>query len=183
MFTPLILRLCIFRNDKKLGTDLTGVKDGCAYCEEPKDTWSAIDTISNGFKLTRTLAGLEDLWESLDKNKDGELIRRTGDYEVRKGLCHKPVTIRPLWHFTVCHKVQNICCSLNFYLIILQWSHFLDHKIKILIHLMVGHFDWNQYKWVLAEVKKAKMVVQQTLKPGGGGPESSNIGSVHLTQE
>ena len=71
------------------------MKDGCAYCEEPKDTWSVIDTISNGFKRTRTLAGLEDLWESLDKNKDGELIRRTGDYEVRKGLCHKPVTIRP----------------------------------------------------------------------------------------
>ena len=84
---------------------MTGVMDGCAWCETHKDQWSDVDTIEEGFKLTRSLEGLRDLWDSLDKNKNGYLIRRTGDYEVRKGLCHQPVTTRPLWHFTVCHKV------------------------------------------------------------------------------
>ena len=86
---------------------LTGVMDGCAWCEAPKDKWSDIESIKAGFELTRTLPGLQDLWEDLNKNRQGELIRRTGDYRVRKGLCHKPVTTRPLWHFTVCHKVDN----------------------------------------------------------------------------
>ena len=84
---------------------LTGVMDGCAWCETPKDEWSDIECIKAGFNLTRTLPGLQALWEDLDKNRQGELIRRAGDYRVRKGLCHKPVTTRPLWHFTVCHKV------------------------------------------------------------------------------
>ena len=94
-----------FRNDKKFDMALTGVMDGCAWCEAPKDEWSDIESIKAGFELTRTLPGLQALWEDLDKNRQGELIRRTGDYRVRKGLCHKPVTTRPLWHFTVCHKV------------------------------------------------------------------------------
>ena len=42
---------------------------------------------------------------------------------------------------------------------------------------MVGHLDWNQYKWVLPQITKAKKKVQQTLKPGGGGAGSSNIGN------
>ena len=97
--------LSFTRNDKKFDMALTGVMDGCAWCEAPKDEWSDIESIKAGFELTRTLPGLQALWEDLDKNRQGELIRRTGDYRVRKGLCHKPVTTRPLWHFTVCHKV------------------------------------------------------------------------------
>ena len=87
---------------------LTGIMDGCAWCEVPKSKWSDIETIESGFELTRTLEGTQDLWDNLDKNSHGDLIRRPGDYEVRKGLCHKPVTTRPLFHFTVCHKVKII---------------------------------------------------------------------------
>ena len=85
---------------------LTGVMDGCAWCEEHKQTWSDPDAIQKGFKLSRSLAGLQELWKTLDKNRHGELIRRTGDYSVRKGLCHEPVTTRELFHFTICHKVM-----------------------------------------------------------------------------
>ena len=56
--------------------------------------------------------------------------------------------------------------------------HFLNHKIKILLHLMVGHMDWNQYKHVMPSLKAAKCRVQAALKPGGGGEGSSNIGIV-----
>ena len=85
---------------------LTGVMHGCAWCEEPKDTWSVPAAIQRGFKITRSLKGLKALWRKLDKNRrTGKLIRRKGDYNVRKGLCHKPVTTRDLFHFTICHKV------------------------------------------------------------------------------
>ena len=45
---------------------------------------------------------------------------------------------------------------------------------------MVGHFDWYQYKWIMADVTQAKRKVQQALKPGGGGPGSSNIGNSEI---
>lgn len=57
--------------------------------------------------------------------------------------------------------------------------HFLEHKVKILIHLMISHYDWNQYKNVLPSVKEAKRKVQGALKPGGGGPNSTNIGKLN----
>ena len=140
---------------------LTGVLDGCAWCEEHKDSWSEPTAIVRGFKITRSLRKLQRLWDKLDKNKKtGALIRRKGDFSVRKGLCHQPVTTRDLFHFTVCHK----------------WSHFLDHKVEILIHLMIDHMDWYQWKSVLPAVKEAKRIIQQALKPGGAGANSSNIG-------
>ena len=46
------------------------------------------------------------LWESLPKTRSGEVVKRTGDYAVRKGLCHAPITIRELYPVTVCHKVN-----------------------------------------------------------------------------
>ena len=104
-YIPLQFNDCHHRNDKKFDMALTGVMHGCAWCEEPKENWGDPATIKKGFKLTRSLEGLNKLWRSLDKNKAGQLIRREGDYSVRKGLCHKPVTTRELFHFTVCHKV------------------------------------------------------------------------------
>ena len=94
------------RNDKKFDMLLTGVMDGCAWCEEHKSTWSDPDTIQQGFQITRSMAGLYELWDSLDKNRHGELIRRPDDFSVRKGLCHKPSAKRDLFHFTICHKVK-----------------------------------------------------------------------------
>ena len=86
---------------------LTGVMDGCAWCEHHKDSWSDPAVIVEGFRITRSLKKLNRLWDRLDKNKSkGTLIRRKGDFSVRKGLCHKPVTTRELCHFTVCHKVD-----------------------------------------------------------------------------
>ena len=86
---------------------LTGVMDGCAWCVEHKCTWSLPESIEEGFEITRNMAGLHDLWSSLGKSRDGELIRREDDYEVRKGLCHQPISLRDLFHFTICHKVRN----------------------------------------------------------------------------
>ena len=88
--------------------------DGCAWCEVHKDKWADPDTIKEGFEITRTLEGLQELWRTLDKNKSGELLREVGDFDIRKGLCHEPVTTRPLFHFTVCHKVSFLKLKGNY---------------------------------------------------------------------
>ena len=210
---------------------LTGVMDGCSWCEHHRSRWNDPAAIQDGFLITRSMEGLHTLWEKLDKNRNGELIRRDGDFSVRKGLCHKPLSIRDLFHFTICHKVPKYfgldqspsmilrlfllfqACSpstiLRLFLLfqawslgkrilikkelefewwsctnkfcfwhktLFQWMHFLNHKIKILLHLMVDHLDWNQYKHVMPSLKAAKCRVQAALKPGGGGDGSSNIG-------
>ena len=63
---------------------LTGVMDGCAWCEEHKKNWSDPKFIRDGFKLTRSIEGLKELWLSLDKDRSGKIIRRLDDYSVRK---------------------------------------------------------------------------------------------------
>ena len=86
---------------------LTGKIDGCSWCDLHKSTWNSPDAIREGFPISISMEGLHSLWESLDKNRQGELIRREDDYSVRKGLCHKPISKRDLFHFTICHKVTN----------------------------------------------------------------------------
>ena len=73
------------------------------------DTWNDPQMITEGqgFPITRSLARLQELWENLEKDRKGEVIRRLGDFSTRKGLRHKLVTRRVLWHFTVCHKVRK----------------------------------------------------------------------------
>ena len=85
---------------------LTGVMDGCAWCEVHKDRWADPAAIREGFMLTRTMEGMQELWKCLPRDKKGEVVRETGDWDTRRGLCHAPVTLRPLYHFTVCHKVR-----------------------------------------------------------------------------
>ena len=41
---------------------MTGAMDGCAWCKDHKDKWSDVSTIEEGFKLTRTFQGFQDMW-------------------------------------------------------------------------------------------------------------------------
>ena len=47
---------------------------------------------------------------------------------------------------------------------------------------MIDHQDWFQWKSILPEVKRAKKTIQQVLKPGGGGVNSTNIGKYRFLQ-
>ena len=54
----------------------------------------------------------------------------------------------------------------------------IDHKMKIVFHLMVGHFNWIQDASVKEEIAAAKRTVQHVLKPAKipGGTKEDNIG-------
>ena len=62
------------------------------------------------FLMVRTLRGLKDNWMILDKRRSGKVIRRTGDFVIRKGQCLEPAAVVDMYPFTVTHK----------------WIHFID---------------------------------------------------------
>ena len=152
----------IDRTDKKMDRLLTGVGDGCDSCLVPRAMWTDEMTIAEGFPKNRTLENMRETWEALRKNKDGTVFKQTGDYATRLGLCREPVTLRDTLTFTITHK----------------WMILIDHKMKILYHLMIGHFNWIEDASVKAEIAAAKKVVQDVLKPAKvhGGSAEENIG-------
>ena len=52
----------------------------------------------------------------------------------------------------------------------------VNHKIRIIIHLIIEHHNWIEDASIKDEVKKAKETVQRVLKPGGGDGTASRIG-------
>ena len=85
---------------------LSGIGDGCDSCLTPRRLWTDIETIEEGFPKNRTFENIRETWDSLAKDKDGEVVKRTGDYETRKGQCHEPLTLRETLSFSMTHKVS-----------------------------------------------------------------------------
>ena len=57
----------------------------------------------------------------------------------------------------------------------------LNHKVKIIQHLVIGHHNWIEDATVKEEIKSAKQLVQKVLKPGQcpGGSRDDNIGKFY----
>ena len=51
---------------------------------------------------------LREHWECLKKTPGGDVVRREGDYLVRRGQCLPPVSLRELFVYTVTHKVTHL---------------------------------------------------------------------------
>ena len=56
----------------------------------------------------------------------------------------------------------------------------LDHKVKVLTHLQIGHLNWIEDSTVKADLAEAKRVIQEALKPGQvpEGSEEDNQGTL-----
>ena len=54
----------------------------------------------------------------------------------------------------------------------------MNHKVKIVMHLIIGHHKWIEDASVKKDIKLAKELVQKTLKPNQcpGGTRDANIG-------
>ena len=57
----------------------------------------------------------------------------------------------------------------------------VNHKVRIINHIMVGHFNWVEDATIKPSIKKAKEVLQKALKPGQvvGGSKKENIGQAY----
>ena len=58
----------------------------------------------------------------------------------------------------------------------------MNHKIKVVEHLHIGHHNWIEDVTVQPEIKAAKELVQQVLKLSQcpGGSQDDNIGKIIL---
>ena len=54
----------------------------------------------------------------------------------------------------------------------------INHKVKIILHLRIGHYNWIEDMQVKPKIKMEKEVLQKALKPGQvpGGSSAENIG-------
>ena len=89
---------------------LTGVGNECDSCTAPRSLWSNPAAIDAGFSMDRSFVNVQETWDSLEKNKEGEVIKRKADYEKRQGMCHRPQNVRPTLSFTITHKDCSFIC-------------------------------------------------------------------------
>ena len=88
-----------------------------------------------------------------EQRKTNGSIRREGhNFETRLGTTHAPVTKRELCVITVTHK----------------YIHWIQYDVKILVHLMLGHYSWIQGKDMEAAIKVKMQLVQDALRPRDG---------------
>ena len=95
------------RNDKKMARILSGVGDGCDSCLAPRSMWTDEEAIQDGFSMNRTYENTQKTWANLPRNSKGELIKKTGDFEARQGLCNPPISLREPTSFSITHKVRG----------------------------------------------------------------------------
>ena len=59
----------------------------------------------------------------------------------------------------------------------------INHKIKIIIHLVLEHYNWIEDASIKDKIKSVKEVVQRALKPNQhpGGSKEDNIGMTFKT--
>ena len=59
----------------------------------------------------------------------------------------------------------------------------INHKIKIIIHLVLEHYNWIEDASIKDKIKSVKEVVQRALKPNQhpGGSKEDNIGITFKT--
>ena len=93
---------------------MSGVGDGCDSCLIPRALWTDDDTIDEGFPKNRTMENMRETWKSLQKREDGTVVKATGDYETRLGLCREPVSLRDTLSFTITHKVSSGSVKVGF---------------------------------------------------------------------
>ena len=90
---------------------MSGVGDGCDSCLAPRSKWTDEDAINDGFPMDRNFEKTRETWANLPRNAKGDIVKRTGDFDSRQGLCHKPKYLREPLSFAITHKVRE---SLNF---------------------------------------------------------------------
>ena len=63
-------------------------------------------------------------------------------------------------------------------IISVQWMKVVDHDMKLIFHLMIGHFYWVEDASVKGKIAEAKQKAQEVLKPGQvpGGSKEDNEG-------
>lgn len=143
----------IERADHAYNQILTGQYHGCLNCRSHPDEFTDLEKIQEGFPQDRNVEFNRDIYEALEKDGNGRLLSRTGDWQTRFGVTQAPVSIREIWKYTLLHK--NI--------------HLMYFDVKLLEIAMIKHKTWIL---TAADKKRIKTgprkVIQEALAPGDG---------------
>ena len=89
--------------DGKLHSLLIGLGGAfCCLCSSSESVCNDVEFISAGFVVDRSL---EQTWEICNENLHLQENRKTGDYEVRKGVTQKPITLEDISNLHPLHNV------------------------------------------------------------------------------
>ena len=137
--------------DMKLKKEWSGLGGAdCILCESKKADWKNVTKIEEGFPITRLAEDTKKLWTELSMN--GEITRKSGDYESRKGLTNNPLTDSDQHHICVTHSYINV----------MSWF------LKVLYRCNISFESWVEKSTVLGEpIRKAKVRVQNKLESVG----------------
>ena len=125
----------------------------CIICESQKKDWMDREKIVNGFTITRSAKSSAELYEKLVFEGEGEIARKSGDYDIRKGMTNRPMT----------HSDQHSITILHSYINVLGWF------LKVLYRCHISYQCWIEKKTVLGlPLRRAKDRVQNILREKTG---------------
>ena len=116
----------------------------CDLCDFSKEQCHNVDVIANGFKINRTVQDLHNIFE--DIQQDGEVVKASGDYNIRGGLTTKPIPTSEVKSVQVLHGLLRS----------------FDHFMKVCVHLLAHVYDWSEspHSTTKAFLTQAKKEIQ-----------------------
>ena len=92
--------------DGKMVTNLLNCGGSyCTMCNKSQEDCQKIETIRAGFLIERDVETIRDLALSLMDTESGEVVKKKGDYNTRRGVCGQPLTKTDLTkNIPVCHS-------------------------------------------------------------------------------
>ena len=93
--------------DIKFRKNISGLSGAdCLLCQTKQEEWLDRERIEEGFTIDRTAQDTAELYLAL-ADDNGNIQRRPGDFETRKGLTQKPLTISDQRSITITHQWIN----------------------------------------------------------------------------
>ena len=101
-----------FRGDKKACRHYTGLGDGCDLCRVNPNEWSILALIEEAwpYPMDRTPESYKAVEARMKVNTNGKYPRPEGrgDWQKREGCTGPMKSLRPIFPFSITHKVSSI---------------------------------------------------------------------------
>ena len=124
------IKLGSYMMDRKATDYYLGVAGAfCDLCSLSKEQCQNINIISEGINIDRDIDSLHRIFEELVQ-EDGTILKRTKDYNIRKGVCNKSIATNQAFCIQVLHSLLRC----------------FDSFMKAVVHVKAGVFDWSDAK-------------------------------------
>ena len=160
--------------DLKIKKKLSGLGGApCIICTAKQDEWMIEERIREGFSINRSAEETLSLFQSL-VNEDGEVPRQQYDYELRKGLRHKPITTSDQHSICITHGYINVTKWFLKLLYRLNQEYLVWPESKTAFGAFIRKGKENVFDIILQNTGMALDVVQQSNSHGGTSTDGNS---------